>query len=266
MGFGEGRTLYLVDLMENSPEQSLFVIEEPETSLHENAQFELGRYLLDVCNRRHHQVVMTTHSSTLLNALPADARLMLLRDGAGVEAFPQMSAARARAILSGGHHRDLCVLVEDEFAKLLLTEMVRRIDPPLLRCIEVHSVGDKKAVRSGALFMRRINRPYAAVRDPDVGPDPANGIFSFPGTQPPEREVYFNAAVQALIQLEFAVDVLHTFTQRSVTNHHEFTQVLAEESSTQPDYLATIAIRQYLDSIGQATYQGVVASVQGRLP
>lgn len=44
MGFGEGRTLYLVDLLEKSPEQSLFIIEEPETSLHENAQNELSKY------------------------------------------------------------------------------------------------------------------------------------------------------------------------------------------------------------------------------
>lgn len=265
MGFGEGRTLYLVDLMEKSPEQSLFVIEEPETSLHENAQFELGRYLLDVCNRRHHQIVMTTHSSTLLDALPADARLMLLRDAVGVEAFPQMSASRARSILSGGHHRALCILVEDEFAKLLLTEMIRRIDAPLLRCIEIHGVGDKKAVRSGALFMQRINRPYAAVRDPDVGPDIHNGVFSFPGTQPPEREVYLNGDVQALIQAEFGVNTQQTFTHQAVTNHHDFTKVLAEASDTQPDYLATISIRRYLDSIGQATYQALVEGVRARM-
>ena len=40
MGFGEGRVLYTVDKLENSPEHSLFILEEPETSLHENAQFE----------------------------------------------------------------------------------------------------------------------------------------------------------------------------------------------------------------------------------
>ncbi|WP_444936030.1 AAA family ATPase [Microbulbifer sp. JMSA004] len=38
MGFGEGRVLYTIDKLENSPEHSLFVLEEPETSLHESAQ------------------------------------------------------------------------------------------------------------------------------------------------------------------------------------------------------------------------------------
>jgi hypothetical protein len=55
MGFGEGRVLYTADKLETAPEQSLFIIEEPETSLHENAQFEFAKYLIDVCNRRHHQ-------------------------------------------------------------------------------------------------------------------------------------------------------------------------------------------------------------------
>jgi predicted ATP-dependent endonuclease of OLD family len=51
MGFGEGRVLYIVDKLENSPEQSLFIIEEPETSLHENAQYEFAKYLMDVAFR-----------------------------------------------------------------------------------------------------------------------------------------------------------------------------------------------------------------------
>jgi len=266
MGFGEGRTLYLVNLLENSPEQSLFVIEEPETSLHENAQFELGKYLIDVCNRRHHQIVMTTHSSTLLNALPSDARVMLHRDAQGVESFPQMSAARARSILSAGRQRELSVLVEDTFAKLLLTEMIRRIDRELLRCIDIHDVGDKKAVRMCALFMKRINKPYIAVRDPDVGPDPANGILSFPGTHPPEHEVYLNKDVQIHINAEFGIDVAHILVQREVTNHHEFTKVLAEEASALPDYLRTLAIRCYLDSIENQAFQPLVALIQGHLP
>lgn len=266
MGFGEGRTLYLVDLMESSPEQSLFVIEEPETSLHENAQFELGRYLLDVCNRRHHQIVMTTHSSTLLNVLPEDARLMLLRNRDGVEAFPQISAAQARSILSGGHHRSLCILVEDAFAKLLLTEMIRRANPPFLKCIDIVAIGDKKAVRSAALLMQRLNRPYAAVRDPDVGADIPNGIFSFPGTLAPEREVYLNSDVEALIQEKFGVNARHTFTQNEVTNHHHFTKALAQATDTQEDYLATIAICCYLESIGGTSFEALIADIWARVP
>jgi hypothetical protein len=264
MGFGEGRTLYLVDLLENSPEQSLFVIEEPETSLHENAQFELGKYLLDVCNRRHHQIILTTHSSPLLQCLPTESRLLLLRDASGVASFPMLSASRARSILSNGHHRELCVLVEDDFAKILLNEMIRRIDRTLLRCITIHEVGDKQAVRNAALFMRRINRQYVAVRDADVGADAANSIFSFPGTTPPEKEVFFNQEVQTLIATEFGISVSDVLLQRGVINHHDFTKILADEASTTPDYLRTFAIKGYLDAIGTSAYQALIAEIQRR--
>lgn len=264
MGFGEGRTLYLIDLLENSPEQSLFVIEEPETSLHENAQFELGRYLLDVCNRRHHQVILTTHSSAILQCLPTESRLLLLRDDHGVASFPMLSASRARSILSDGKHRELCVLVEDDFAKVLLTEMIRRVDRTLLRCLSIHEVGDTKAVRNAALFMRRIARPYVAVRDADIGSDAANAIFSFPGTFPPEKEVFFNPDVQALIAADFGVHISKILLQREVTDHHCFSQVLASEASTSPDYLRTLAIKCYLESIGTQAYQTLIAEIQGR--
>jgi predicted ATPase len=40
MGFGEGRSQYLVSALEHMPNKSLVLIEEPETSLHPAAQFE----------------------------------------------------------------------------------------------------------------------------------------------------------------------------------------------------------------------------------
>jgi len=266
MGFGEGRTLYMVDLLENSPEQSLFVIEEPETSLHGNAQHELTKYLVDVCNRRHHQIILTTHSSTVLEALPSDARVMIVRDQRGVAAFPGMSAAHGRSILSGGRDRALSILVEDGVAKLLLTEILRRLDPEMLRCVQILRVGDKKAVRSAVKLMERIERPCAAVRDADVGQARVEGLFSFPGTRPPEQEIFSNPHVQAYIQREFNVNVADFWIQRDVTNHHEYNDALASEVNVLPDYLATSVIKVYIESLGDAAFQALVMGLRGRLP
>jgi hypothetical protein len=102
MGFGEGRVLYMVHLMESAPEQSLFVLEEPETSLHEEAQFRLARYLLEVANRRHHQIILSTHSNAILEALPPKARAFVYRAADGVTVYPEITSTRARAVLSGG--------------------------------------------------------------------------------------------------------------------------------------------------------------------
>ena len=74
MGCGEGRLLKLVDALENAPNMSLFVIEEPETALHQSAQHKLSEYFLDVCLRKRHQIIFTTHSTEVLSALPPQAR------------------------------------------------------------------------------------------------------------------------------------------------------------------------------------------------
>jgi ABC-type cobalamin/Fe3+-siderophores transport system ATPase subunit len=262
MGFGEGRTLYLVNLLENSPERSLFVIEEPETSLHENAQYELGKYLLDVCNRRHHQIILTTHSSTLLQAMPDRARLLLARDADGVAAYPGLSASRVRSILSAGNHRSLTILVEDDFAKLLLTEMIRMIDRDMLKCVEMHAVGNTKSVHSGSVLLQKLGRRSAAVRDADIGPDPANNVFSFPGTQAPEKEVYSCQEVKALISSEFGIDCDNVLAQRNIIDHHKFSEAIADEASTSTDYLCTLAVKTYLISLGSDSIRPLITSLQ----
>ena len=56
MGCGEGRVQNVIQRLEDLPQRSLVLFEEPETSLHQSAQFELGRYLIDVCTRTGHQI------------------------------------------------------------------------------------------------------------------------------------------------------------------------------------------------------------------
>jgi len=264
MGFGEGRILYLVDLLENSPEQSLYVIEEPETSLHEHAQHELAKYLLDVCFRRHHQIILSTHSDRILSALPTESRLLLHRDNDGVAVYQGLSSTRARALLSLGHQRDLVVFVEDGFAELLLSEMVRRVDQQLLNAINIEGVGDTKAVRNAVLLMQRIGKNSMAVRDADTGPDHANNIFSFPGVMPPEREVYQNEAVKDYLDEEFHIDIDNEIALREIENLHNLTSELADAGNTLPDYFRTVAIRKYLEEIGIDQYRGLVEKIQRR--
>lgn len=184
MGFGEGRILYTVDALETSPIQSLFILEEPETSLHEGAQYEFTKYLLDVCDRRGHQVILSTHSSVILNALPSASRKLLIRDSNGVEIRNAISSNQVRSILSGGHVRALDICVEDVFAKVLLSEVIRAKRKDLLKTIAIHDIGCKEAVREAVHVLRRTGKNAIAVRDADVGANPPEGLFSFPGSRP----------------------------------------------------------------------------------
>src|SRR5262249_55416847 len=107
MGYGEGRSQYLIDSLEVLPEKSLVLIEEPETSLHSSAQYEFGRYLVDVACRKHHQILLTTHSDAILEALPSESRLYLSRTSSGIRPIPGLTAQQVKSLMAQGNVKAL---------------------------------------------------------------------------------------------------------------------------------------------------------------
>jgi Uncharacterized conserved protein len=246
MGFGEGRILYTVDALETSPVQSLFILEEPETSLHESAQYEFAKYLIDVCNRRHHQIILSTHSSVIIGALPSEARKLILRDESGVEIIDRISSNQVRSILSSGHIRQLDICVEDIFAKVLLTEVIRIKKKELLKTVAIHDIGDKDAVREAVRVLQKTGKKAIAVRDADVGSAPQESLYSFPGSRPPEVEVFLHPDIQSFLKSKYGLDVNWVLEKNSVTDHHKFAQCLAAEAETEESVIRTNAIEQYI--------------------
>ncbi len=272
MGFGEGRILYTVDKLETSPEQSLFILEEPETSLHESAQYEFAKYLLDVCNRRHHQIIISTHSSVMIDALPSEARKLITRDENGVEIRNKISTNQVRSILSSGHTRKLDICVEDTFAKVLLTEIIRIKKQELLKAVAIYDIGDKDAVREAVRVLRETGKKNAiGVRDADVGPAPQNALYSFPGNEPPEKEVFKRQGVKDLLNTKYGLDVDWVLQKNGVTDHHKFAKCLASEAETEESVIRAVAIEQYIseiddefDDLGSSTFH--VGSRRSSLP
>ncbi len=246
MGFGEGRILYTVDKLETSPEQCLFILEEPETSLHESAQHEFAKYLLDVCNRRHHQIILSTHSSVIINALPTEARKLILRDTNGVDIRNKISSNQVRSILSSGFVRPLDICVEDIFAKVLLTEVIRIKKLDLLKTVAIHDIGDKDAVREAVRVLNKTGKKAIAVRDADVGASPKEKLYSFPGKMPPEKEVFAHPEVKSLLKTKYGLDVDWVLQKNDITDHHKFAKCLADEAETEESVIRTVAIERYI--------------------
>lgn len=267
MGFGEGRVLYTVDKLETSPEHSLFVIEEPETSLHENAQYEFAKYLIDVCDRRHHQVIISTHSSVILNALPAEARKLLMRDERGVDIRNRISSCQVRSILSGGHARALDICVEDVFAKLLLTEIIRVKRKELLKAVAIHDIGDKAAVREAVNVLIKTGKRAIAVRDADVGEDKYHGLLSFPGSKPPEVEVFSCPSVKSLIKSKYDIDIdwiLDRDDVADVGDHHKVAARIANEAEAAEEVVRTLAVERYIQNIS-GDFDNLISNIQAAI-
>ena len=67
-GSGAQQILPIIAQIFSAPANSVILLEEPEASLHPDAQIELARMLADAV-RQGHQLLVTTHSQPLLNAL-----------------------------------------------------------------------------------------------------------------------------------------------------------------------------------------------------
>ena len=95
--------------------------------------------------------------------------------------------------MAGGMVKALHVLVEDDCAKYVLTEIIRRSDSVFLKAIAIYDLGDKDFIGKTVAKLQSTGIPIAAVRDADKSGNPSQNIFKLPGSQPPEKEVFANA-------------------------------------------------------------------------
>lgn len=237
MGFGEGRVFYTVTSLETAPEQSLFILEEPETSLHEHAQYEFAKYLLDVCIRRKHQIIITTHSRSILSALPRESRKLLYREGSTVKVSDRTSTAEAAGVLSLGMSQGKIILVEDIKAKFLLTEIIRITKPALLKGVKISFVGNDDVVASLTKQLKNDGHTVVGVRDGDKGEDKKVGLLKLPGVACPEREVFGHTAVRNYLLNSYGFNFADWIILNSECDFHDWPNEIARELCKSEDAL-----------------------------
>lgn len=72
-GSGEFVIASMVDQIQGMPSKSVLLLDEPEVSLHPGAQKRLICYILEVIKKKKLQVIITTHSTTIVEKLPKTA-------------------------------------------------------------------------------------------------------------------------------------------------------------------------------------------------
>jgi len=262
MGFGEGRVVYTVRLLETCPTQSLIVLEEPETSLHESAQYEFAKYLIDVSNRRGHQIVFSTHSSSMMDALPAVGRKLLVRGEDGVAVYDRVSSSRIKTALSAGETGHAIICVEDEFAQSLLREILRRYDKALLSSVAVMPFGDAKAVVSAKNALRKAGVKALAVRDADKGDNKGERIYKLPGSLAPEKEIFTNNKVINSLRDNYGVDFNAILAADPTLDHHKYSECCCTKAQTSREVLETDCIRAFLNDVGDHWYAALCQDIQ----
>jgi predicted ATPase len=198
MGAGEQKVIRIMRAMEVLPKNSLILLEEPEITLHPDAQRGLAWYLMNLARRKGHQIILTTHSTDLFESLPEEARVLLVRRDRGVDVIPRAPYIAAARELSGvaRTNHDL-ILVEDMVAKAFLTDILERCNKALLSNARIVAVGNTHDVYQLVQSFRNEGVRAIGVRDPDIGEAPSNYVFSLPGDLAPEELLLATANVTA---------------------------------------------------------------------
>jgi predicted ATPase len=120
-GSGELAVVSMVSKIFACSQSTLILLDEPEVSLHPGAQQRLTRFLLQMVLERNHQIVLSTHSPYLADALPAQAIKAFVAGGGGrFEIENNCHAYAAFNVLGAPPPDRIQVFVEDRLGETIV--------------------------------------------------------------------------------------------------------------------------------------------------
>lgn len=276
MGCGEARIHVLVKRLEALPQKSLVLLEEPEISLHQSVQYRFGWYLADLCKRKGHQVLVSTHSDKLIEALDPRCRVFLNHRDGDIDVITGLSSGEVRSILSDRFTPALTVLVEDEVARTIVQEIVRRIDQRFLQSVRIVRAGivhtGARGAEGGKQYLRRAmttlheaNLPVAAVIDEETGlsqEDRDRYIYALPCQRAPERQLLDTPAVLDHLRTEYAFDYAAERRTLRTDDTHGVFDAIAERVNCPKEALLQRAAAVFARALNENQCQALVEQLK----
>jgi predicted ATPase len=170
---------------------SLILIDEIETSLHPRVQRRLIRDLAEQCRVNDVQVILTTHSPYVLDELPMEARIYILKQCDGSrQIVTGVSPEFAMTKMDEENHPECDVYVEDKASEILLKEILVEHKSQLWeRCLGIPYGSAQVGYALGLMAQgNRFPRPTCVFVDGDQEAKP--GVTPLPGNEAPEVVVF----------------------------------------------------------------------------
>lgn len=175
-GSGEMAVVRLVKEVISAENFSLILLDEPEVSLHPGAQSRLQEFLLDQIKVKKHQIVITSHSPSIVKGLPREAikvfyqnpnngRFLIKENLLPEEAFYHIEFPISKR---------KNIIVEDVLAQRIIQEVLNKIGEELKSLFDVkfnpggESVIKKEFIR---VFCREKNDQDFVIFDGDQNPN-----------------------------------------------------------------------------------------------
>jgi predicted ATPase len=127
-GSGESTAFLLAHEVLTAPDNTLLLLDEPETSLHPGAQKELRNFLLTQCLIKKLQVVVCTHSPSIVEGLPKSAiKVFTQLNNHKFSVFENINYNEAFHFIGQELENKREIIVEDKLAKEIVESVLREM-------------------------------------------------------------------------------------------------------------------------------------------
>ena len=163
----------LVLELEDAKEGSLVLLDEPETSLHPVAQERMLAYLLDKIKRKKLQVVISTHSPTLVSYLPREAiKVFSLNAEGSADVVGDRPAEEAFHYIGHRYDASINIVVEDRLAKEVVEAAIQSKGPAFAKRFSVSfGPGGHTAIKKDMVVYSRSESGPLILFDGDQRPE-----------------------------------------------------------------------------------------------
>lgn len=198
-GSGEMSIVRLVKEVLNAENESLILLDEPEVSLHPGAQNKLKYFLLDQILKKKHQIIISTHSPTLIEGLPKEAIKVFnqRKDTGKVIVKDKILPEEAFYFIGQEVQNIITFFVEDILAKKIIIKVLQKL-------------GDEVANRFKVEFIPGGANTVITKYIPIYSKTAKNTTyFILDGDQKPQKEPFDTKTVQAQQRTtEFLEDII----------------------------------------------------------
>lgn len=124
-GRGEYSIAMLVHKIMNAPENSLVLMDEPESSLHPKAQKKLMSFLLNQIIKKKLQIIISTHAPSFIDGLPDEAiKLFYQNENGCFSIMDNCNYYYAFEIIGYSEIKKNTIMVEDKMAKNIIEAVI----------------------------------------------------------------------------------------------------------------------------------------------
>lgn len=269
---GQGETTIAELIQADLPKYGLVLIDEIESSLHPRAQRRLVRDLAEACRDRELQIILTTHSPYVLEELPKEARIQVFEQNGARQAMVGVSPEFALSKMDEETHPECEIYVEDNAAKILLTEIISQKNPDLASRLFVTTFGAASVGYQLGIMVtgKRFPRPVGVFLDGDCAP--GDGCCLLPGDDAPERVVFEELAdknwgdlwTRVVRDAGIVSDACNA--SMALSDHHDWVREAAKRLMVGPDILWHMICAEWVEKcLSDSNLSRITKYIEDRL-